>query len=163
MEASNMDEITIKGYFKIPSLIRKMKQHAINADEIFWQRSFMASPMAVDAAGNRAGSRPFDMLVDDLVVFQQFVEEYIQLLAYEHRRFIEYINKLDADALDVIKRKYVFNQDAYVDETLETTLYAKCIQITADAKAKFYNIGSVKEDINVNYSQQIETVVERMM
>lgn len=158
-----MDEITIKGYFKIPSLIRKMKQHAINADEIFWQRSFMASPMAVDAAGNRAGSRPFDMLVDDLVVFQQFIEEYITLLAYEHRKFIDYINKIDTDALDVLKRKYVFNQDIYVDETLETTLYAKCIQITADAKAKFYNIGSIQEEVEQDYGKQIETIIERMI
>lgn len=158
-----MDETIISGYFTIPRLIKKMKQHAINAEHKFWQRSFMASPMAIDEIGNRAGSRPFDMLVDDLVVFQQFVEEYIQLLAYEHRRFIDYINKLDTDALDVLKRKYVFNQDVHVDETLETTLYAKCVQITADAKTKFYNIGSVQEDINVNYSEQIETIIERMI
>lgn len=158
-----MDETIIRGYFTIPSLIRKMKQHAINAEEKFWQRSFMASPMAVDAAGNRAGSRPFDMLVDDLVVFQQFIEEYITLLAYEHRKFIDYINKIDTDALDVLKRKYVFNQDIYVDETLETTLYAKCIQITADAKAKFYNIGSIQEEVEQDYGKQIETIIERMI
>lgn len=140
-----------------------MKQHAINAEEKFWQRSFMASPMAVDAAGNRDGSRPFDMLVDDLVVFQQFIEEYITLLAYEHKRFIDYINKLDTDALDVLKLKYVFNQDVYVDETLETTLYAKCVQITADAKAKFYNIGNIQEEVEQDYGKQIETIIERMI
>lgn len=158
-----MDETIIRGYFTIPRLIKKMKQHAINAEEKFWQRSFMASPMAVDAAGNRAGSQPFDMLVDDLVVFQQFIEEYITLLAYEHRKFIDYINKIDTDALDVLKRKYVFNQDIYVDETLETTLYAKCIQITADAKAKFYNIGSIQEEVEQDYGKQIETIIERMI
>lgn len=123
----------------------------------------MASPMAVDAAGNRDGSRPFDMLVDDLVVFQQFIEEYITLLAYEHKRFIDYINKLDTDALDVLKLKYVFNQDVYVDETLETTLYAKCVQITADAKAKFYNIGNIQEEVEQDYGKQIETIIERMI
>lgn len=38
---------------------------------MFWERSFISSPMAIDEAGNRAGVKTFHLLVDDSVAFDE--------------------------------------------------------------------------------------------
>lgn len=157
------DESLIAEYFNLPKAIAKVEQHLERANEMFWQRSFTISPMAIDETGYRAKTKPYVSLVDDLVVFQEYMEERIKMLEYKQRKFTEYLSSLSKDDSELIKRKYLFKQNAYVNDHLEMAVYSECILINADSKTRFNRLEEIATDISNDYKRNLDDIIEMLV
>ena len=153
----------IEDYFEIPNKVEKIKEHVRHADEMFWERSFISSPMAIDEAGNRSGVKPFQLLVDDLVVFDEFMEKYISMIQYQHKCFIQFINNMDNDEVRTIKRKYLFKLNTYVPDELEMKIYSKCMDINKETKEIFKDMADMINDVTDNYRSTLNELLESLV
>lgn len=152
----------IAEYFRLPRVIASMKKHIKRANELFWQRSFISSPMNVDATGYRQSGRPFTMLVDDLVDFESYMNECIEQLSYKQQSFNDYLNTLAADDLNSLKRKYIFNCNNYIDDDLTIAVYGQCLLINADVKREFLGVQNKRDDISKDYKQSLDEIMEML-
>lgn len=157
------DTSLIAEYFRIPSVISSMKNHIERANEAFWERSFISSPMNIDVTGYRQSGRPFTMLVDDLVAFEEYMNERIEMLKYQQQRFTQYLTSLNNDDLKTLKSKYLFNRRTYVDENLEITVLGECLLINAEVKKRFNDLDSMLSDVSHDYMSSLNDILEMLV
>lgn len=106
----SLDDSLIKEFLMLGFKIDRMKIRIAELDsEFFSIHSFMASPMAVDEAGNRVGSVMWPKLVEDLVISEQTMIDSLGILQYESMCFNKYFGGLSDAQKSALTGYYIHN------------------------------------------------------
>ncbi|WP_054660705.1 hypothetical protein [Secundilactobacillus kimchicus] len=133
----SLDESLIREYMHLDRKRFRILRQLDVIKAMFWQQSFMRSPLDVDEAGNPNRIVRFDHQIDAIIDMESLVFQTSQELAFKHTHWQRYLSSLSDQERAYIVRKYGSNEQLLTDEDVDQRALNQCNQIEEATAHKF--------------------------
>lgn len=154
-----LDESLIREYMHLDRKRDRILRRVESIKSLFWQQSFMRSPLDIDEVGNPNRIVRFDHQIDAILDMESMASQTSQELAFKHAQWQRYLTGLPEPKLAYIIRKYGADRPVPADVETDQQALNQCNQIEEATAHKF----GLADDVAIEVSSDVSMMMSQVI